>query len=151
MKKTVLLTTAVLVVFAVAGAFAQKEKEAEKMPDPKMEWKASVDRGMALFGDPKLGTSGQTCNTCHMKGGTMDGKMGDMSIKAFDAVHATYPKYWGMAKKVMTLDQVINWCIMNPLQGKPLAWDDQKLADLAAYISTVKPMKMEKKAEEKGE
>jgi hypothetical protein len=48
-----------------------------------------------------------------------------------------------MAKKVMTLDQVNNWCIMNPLKGKPLAWDDQKLTDLTAYVASVK--KVEKK------
>jgi cytochrome c len=83
-----------------------------------------------------------------MKGGTMDGKMGDMKIKAFDAVHKTYPKFWGMAQKVMTLDQVINWCIMTPMKGKPLAWDDQRLADLAVYISTVKPAPPEAKKTE---
>jgi cytochrome c len=150
MRKALFLTVIVLAAFAVAMAFAQEEKKEKPMEkkDPAAEWKASVKRGEALFNDAKLGTSGMTCNSCHMKGGTMDGKMGEMSIKAFDAVHTTYPKFMGMAGKVMTLDQVINYCIMSPLKGTPLAWDDQRLADLAAYVSTVKPAPPEEKKEE---
>jgi hypothetical protein len=32
---------------------------------------------------------------------------------------------------------------VNPLKGKPLAWDDQRLTDLTAYCASVK--KVEKK------
>jgi len=56
-----------------------------------------------------------------------------------------------MANKVMTLDQVINWCIMTPLQGEPLKWDDQRLADLAAYCASVESAEMETMEEKEEE
>jgi len=150
MKKSVAAAVIVLVALACVLVYAQEEakKEMPKKPDPASEMKASIDRGMALFGDAKLGTTGTSCTSCHMKGGAVDGKMGDMKIKAFDMLNAKYPKYSMMAKKVVTLDQVINYCITNPMKGTALAWDDQRLADLAAYCSSVKPMKEEPKKEE---
>jgi thiosulfate dehydrogenase len=117
------------------------------MPDPHAELKKSIERGKALFMDPKLGTSGMSCNSCHMEGGTKAGKMKDMDIKPFDNLAAGYPKYFMMAKKVMTLDQVVNWCILKPMKGEPLAWDDARLTDLTAYVASVKHMKKAEKKE----
>jgi cytochrome c len=136
-----------LVVFTVAFAPAQK-KEGEAA-DPKAELLAAIARGRVLFDDPELGTSGMSCGSCHLEGGMKDGMMGDMKIKAFHKLAAHYPRYFGMAKKVMTLDQVNNWCIVNPLKGEPLKWNDQRLADLTAYVASVKAEKMEKEHEHK--
>lgn len=148
MKRAFLITIIVLVAMASVLALAEEKKEMEKKADPAAEMKASIERGMKLFNDPELGTTGQTCSTCHMEGGTMPGKMGDMTVKAFDSVNTKYPMYWMMAKKVMTLDQVVNFCIVTSLKGKPLAWDDQKLTDLVAYCASVKPAPPEKKEKE---
>jgi cytochrome c len=148
MKRAIFLVAVMLVALATVLAVAEEEKEMEKKPDPAVELKASIERGMKLFNDPKVGTSGQTCNTCHMKGGTVPGQMGDKKLKAFDALNTKYPMYWMMAKKVMTLDQVVNWCIVMPLKGEPLAWDDQKLTDLVAYCASVKPAPPPKKEKE---
>ena len=146
MKRAALLTLAISIVLAVAVAYAQKEAEKKMSAEEAME--ASVVRGKELFGDPGLGTNGKTCNDCHMAGGTMEGTMGKMVIKPFHEVNEKYPMYWMMADKVMTLDQVINWCIMTPLQGEPLKWDDQKLTDLAAYCASVELAGMEAEEEE---
>ena len=143
-KIAVLILIGLLVIF-VAFACAQKEEKMEMDVDPAMELAKSVENGKKLFNDTTLGTSGMTCNSCHMEGGTKAGKMGDMSIPPFDDLAPKYPKYFMMAKKVMTLDQVVNFCIVNPLKGKALAWDDQKLTDLTAYCASVKTMKEEKK------
>ncbi len=148
MKKVLVLSIIVLVCFLCMLAYTQKEGEEVAKVDPKAELQKSVERGKALFNDAKLGTSGMTCNSCHAKGGTVDSKMGEMSMKAFDALNAKYPKYFGMAKRVMTLDQVINWCIKTPLKGEPLSWDDQKLTDLTAYVASVKPEKATKEKKE---
>jgi cytochrome c len=86
-----------------------------------------------------------------MAGGTKEGTMGKMVIKPFHEVNEKYPMYWMMADKVMTLDQVINWCILTPLQGEPLEWDDQKLSDLAAYCASIESMEMEEEEEEEEE
>jgi thiosulfate dehydrogenase len=146
MRKTTVLIVIVLLV-ALVYAFAQKEEEKEmaKPADPAAELAKSIENGKKLFNDKELGTSGMTCNSCHMEGGTKAGKMGDMAIPAWDNLAPQYPKYFMMAKRVMTLDQVNNWCIVNPLKGKPLAWDDQKLTDLTAYCASVKAEKKKEK------
>ena len=148
MKRIALVLFVTVVGLAFVVAYGQKEEEAEKKMTPEEVMKASILRGKDLFNDPDLGTNGKTCNDCHAAGGTMEGTMGKMVIKPFHEVNEKYPMYWMMADKVMTLDQVINWCIMTPLQGEPLKWDDQKLTDLAAYCASVESMEME---EEEGE
>jgi cytochrome c peroxidase len=139
-RKGVLVGVAVLLASVAFLVYAGEEKLKTEI-DPAAELGASIERGEALFGDPDLGKSGQTCNTCHLEGGTVAGKMGDVDLKAFNALNVRYPKYWAMAKKVMTLDQVVNWCIVGPLKGEALAWDDQRLADLVAYCASVKPVR----------
>ena len=119
-------------------AYAGNGKVVTAQVDPKVELMKSIERGKALFMDATLGTSGMSCNSCHLEGGTKEGKMGEKTIMPFDNLAAQYPKYFMMAKRVMTLDQVINWCIVNPMKGKALSWDDQKLSDLAAYVASVK-------------
>jgi cytochrome c len=138
-KRLVALFLAALFLTCVALVYADdEEKKMEmEMADPAAELAKSVKNGKALFGDESLGTNGMTCNSCHMEGGTKDGKMGDMVIPAFDKVGKKYPMYFKMAKKVMTLSQVNNWCITMPMKGKALSWDDQKLADLTAYVASV--------------
>ncbi|MCJ7808813.1 MAG: hypothetical protein MUP26_00995, partial [Desulfobulbaceae bacterium] len=47
----------------------------------------------------------------------------------------TYPKFQKQLGKVVALRDMINWCIENPLEGKPLALDDSKMIALEAYIT----------------
>lgn len=144
MKKITALILVALFLGLFVFTYAQKEMKEMKV-DPAAELAKSVENGKSLFNDTTLGTSGMTCNSCHMEGGTKAGKMGDMAVSAFDNLAAKHPKFFRMARKVMTLDQVVNWCIMMPLKGKPLAWDDQKLTDLTAYCASVEPAKEEEK------
>ena len=38
-----------------------------------------------------------------------------------------------MADDILTLDQMINFCMMNPMKGKPLSWQSVEMTALAAY------------------
>lgn len=145
MKKIVVLVLLAVMAGSVVIGYAQEKKEEMAKMDPATELAKSVERGFALFNDKKLGTSGKTCNDCHMNGGAQVSKMGDMTMKAFDNLAAQYPKFFMMGKRVMTLDQVVNFCVTTPLKGEPLAWDDQRLTDLVAYCASVKPAKVQKK------
>lgn len=138
MKKYSILVAILAIGFLFALVYAQMEKQEVAQVDPKAELKKSIERGKNLFMDTSLGTSGMSCNSCHLEGGTKDNKMGEMTMKAFDNLAAKYPKYFMMGKRVTTLDQVVNMCIMGPMKGKPLSWDDQKLTDLTAYVASVK-------------
>jgi cytochrome c len=132
--------TVFLLVLSLSAVYAVLLAQEGPMTEanPKAELRRSIERGRALFSDPKLGTTGQSCNDCHIMGGAKENKMGKMTVKAFDDLAATYPKYFPMMNKVMTLDQMVNWCIVTPMKGPVLAWDDQGLADLVAYTVSVK-------------
>lgn len=136
-------------VLLLIGVFSAAQEKMMKEADPGHELKMAVERGKGLFMDASLGTTGMSCNGCHVEGGTKAGKMGEKEIPPFAHTAKKYPRYFAMAGTVMTLDQVINWCIMKPMEGKPLAWNDQRLADLTAYVASVGAMKGEKTMMEK--
>lgn len=115
-----LLIVLVLASILVMGC-AQASKET-----PKATSKDPVEIGKALFQDPSLGTTGQTCKTCHPNPET---SMKDVGKK--------YPAYFGMAKKEMTLKEVINYCIQVPLKGRALPANDEKLLALEAYLKSL--------------
>ncbi len=109
MKKcsAVVLTLSLLIAIAICGAvFASDLSDAGT-------------RGARLFKDPALGTNGKSCATCHEDGKVWAGK-------------ARFPKV--AVGGLHTLDQAIQICISNALGGKPLAWDDPRLTDLAVFI-----------------
>ena len=107
MKRFVLvLSLAVLAGFAAATVAVADEKS------------DAVARGAKLFADATLGTNGKSCATCHGNGSGWAGM-------------TRFPKL-GLGK-LRTLDQAVQTCIVNPMAGKALAWDDQRLTDLAVF------------------
>jgi thiosulfate dehydrogenase len=82
----------------------------------------ALARGAKLFADPGLGTSGKACSSCHGQGAAWAGKQRFPKV-ALGGVH--------------TLDQAIQICIATPLQGRPLAWDDDRLTALAVYVDSL--------------
>jgi thiosulfate dehydrogenase len=89
-------------------------------------WAAStqafVDQGKKVFHDAKQlgGTVGISCDMCHPD--------------AANTHPETYPKYQVQLGRVALLRDMINWCIENPVKGKPLPDDDPKLKAMEAYI-----------------
>jgi thiosulfate dehydrogenase len=87
-------------------------------------WKAELDKlvaeGDRLFHSDEIGTNGVACAMCHPH--------------ASNTHPETYPKFQTQLKKVALLRDMVNWCIINPLEGKELADNDPKLRALEAYI-----------------
>ena len=83
---------------------------------------AAVKLGKKLWNDPRLGKSGLTCGVCHVQGFQLN----------LDKV-GPFPHYVGMPNDVVTLDQMINYCMKNPMAADPLAWDSVEMTALAAY------------------
>ncbi len=75
---------------------------------------ASVEKGKALFNDPKLGTTGKSCNSCH-------------------------PGGKGLEKSGLRPDltDVINGCITIPLKGKSLDAKSAEMESLVLYIKSL--------------
>jgi thiosulfate dehydrogenase len=87
-------------------------------------WQAELDKVVAegdrLFHSDEVGTNGVACAMCHPH--------------ASNTHPETYPKFQAQLKKVALLRDMVNWCIQNPLEGKPLAYDDPRMVALEAYI-----------------
>jgi len=79
-----------------------------------------VRKGEKLWGDTSLGTSGLSCSSCHPDGAGLKG--------------GPWPKFIKMADDTYTVDQMINFCMINPMKAKPLEWNSKKMTALAAYI-----------------
>ncbi len=76
-----------------------------------------VAKGKILFNEPKLGsgTTGNSCNSCHPNGKGLQKAAGRKDL----------PK-------------VINACIENALKGKSIDPKSAEMADLIAYINSLK-------------
>ncbi|MCF8130958.1 MAG: cytochrome C [Deltaproteobacteria bacterium] len=85
------------------------------------EFMSVVATGEKLFHDSGLGTNKVSCDQCHPN--------------AANTHPETYPKFQQQLGRVITLSEMINWCIMNPLEGEPLPLDDAKMAALLSYIA----------------
>jgi thiosulfate dehydrogenase len=86
------------------------------------EEKKWVEEGYKAYHSAKAlgGTIGISCDMCHPDGANTHPE--------------TYPKFQAKTKKVALLRDMINWCIENPLKGKPLAENDPALRAVEAYI-----------------
>ena len=85
------------------------------------EFKQVADQGRALWTDGKLGTNGVACAQCHPN--------------AANTHPETYPKFQQQLGRVIALREMINWCIQQPLEGKPLALDGPDMVALEAYVA----------------
>ncbi|MDZ4098108.1 MAG: cytochrome c peroxidase [Methylophilaceae bacterium] len=98
----------------------------------KGNYQALVKEGEKLWNSTKLSANGaMSCATCHT-GGAM-----------FQATFAQpYPHWVQMAHdrsniQSVTLEEMVQFCMVVPMQAKPLAWDSRELAALTAYTAEV--------------
>lgn len=89
-----------------------------------MQDRPSVEKGKALFNDPKLGTNGQTCNTCHPDGDNLK--------------QAGTKKEWSAGGKThATLESAINTCIEMAIKGTKVDNNSGTMESLVMYIKSL--------------
>jgi len=115
-----------LAVVGAALAVVGVSLQADEFTDTDVErWQAEymsvVADGRALWGSPDLGTNGVACGQCHPNGANTHPE--------------TYPKFQQQLGRVIALREMINWCLMNPLEGETLELDDPRMIALEAYIT----------------
>ena len=86
----------------------------------------AVSYGEKLWKDPSLGNSKLSCNTCHA-----DGKSFNKSAVL------PYPHFVNMPNDVVSLDQMINFCMLNPMKADPLPYGSKEMTALSAYFQNV--------------
>jgi thiosulfate dehydrogenase len=85
------------------------------------EFMKVVKEGEKLFHSSTLGKNKVSCDQCHPN--------------AANTHPETYPKFQKQLGRVISLFEMVNWCLRNPLEGDPLAADDPKMVALLAYIT----------------
>lgn len=115
-----------VMVALVGGILTSLELSADEFTEKELqgwtsEYLSVVKEGRQLFTSPTLGTNGVACAQCHPN--------------AANTHPETYPKFQKQLGKVITIADMINWCIANPLEGKRLTVDGQKMTALITYIT----------------
>ncbi len=85
-------------------------------------------RGKELFEDTSLSTNGMSCNSCH-----------EDFLSYNDSFKKSYPHRVAMGKDMFglrrtTAEQMVQICMVAPMEAKPLPWDSEELAALTAYV-----------------
>jgi len=121
--KSVIVAVAVVAIAILLGTVANRADEftEEDLKRWQEEYMSVVKTGQELWGSPELGTNGVACGQCHPN--------------AANTHPETYPKFQQQLGRVIALRDMINWCILNPLEGKPLELDDPKMVALEAYAT----------------
>lgn len=88
--------------------------------------------GRAWFGNPRLGTNGLSCQSCHQDGGRFSAMESGRRIPALVGVQHEFPRVTG--RQVKTLEDTINLCIVRHLGGRPLPVGSQRLALIDLYL-----------------
>lgn len=112
------LVVASLSMFSVAQTDEFTQEDLKRW---EQEFISVVNEGDKIFHSGTLGGNTVSCDQCHPN--------------ASNTHPETYPKFQKQIGKVVTLFEILNWCIQNPLEGKPLAADDPKMVALQAYIT----------------
>lgn len=119
-------------LFMSATAFAQNAAGAATVRPAGYKPKVGdLTKGEKLFNDKKLSTNGMACATCHANNASFS-----------DSFAKPYPHKVAMANddlgiKSIHLDEMIQACMVMPMQAKPLPWNSKELADLTAYVAQV--------------
>ncbi len=121
--KTIFVSMLALAVLLLANLQAPRADEFSRADLElwQQQYETAVKKGRKIFTDPGLGSNEVVCAQCHPN--------------AANTHPETYPKFQKQLGRVATMAEMINFCIMNPLEGKPLALDDPRMTALQAYIT----------------
>jgi len=120
-KLAVALAAAVAVAATATVGTRADEFTAKDQERWTKEYMSVVQKGRDLWTSPSLGTNNVACAQCHPN--------------AANTHPETYPKFQKQLGRVIALREMINWCLQQPLEGKPLALDDPKMVALEAYVT----------------
>ena len=111
----ILLASGLMVIPAQADEFDQADLDRWQQ-----EYMSVVEQGEKLFHGGLGNENTVSCDQCHPNGANTHPE--------------TYPKFQQQLGRVVVLGEMINWCIMNPLESEALALDDSSMVALQAYI-----------------
>ena len=99
------------------------------LDDPKL-----IAEGEKLWNDRELGTTHMACSSCHLNKYTL---MNESFAKPYPHYVAMPHDQAGVSE--VTAAEMVNFCMVTPLQAEPLPWKSRKLAALTAYVVSIQP------------
>ena len=123
-RKVIGVAAAVLmvaVILVMAFATGAKEFTKEDLERWEKEFMTVVREGDKLFHSSDLGKNKVSCDQCHPN--------------AANTHPETYPKFQQQIGRVVSLSEMVNWCLQNPLEGDPLSAEDPKMVALLSYMT----------------
>ena len=117
-KATVAVVILGLLIVAILQADEFTEKDQQRWQE---EFMSVVAEGRELWVSPDLGTNGVACAQCHPN--------------AANTHPETYPKFQQQLGRVIALRDMINWCLMSPLEGAALELDSREMVAIEAYVT----------------
>lgn len=80
-----------------------------------------ADKGRQLWTSPEIGTNGVACAQCHPNGANTHPE--------------TYPKFQKQIGRVVEIWEMINWCLVNPVEGQAMEAGDPNMIAMQAYLA----------------
>jgi thiosulfate dehydrogenase len=120
MKNKFSLLVPAAALLAMSGGAQADEFTRQDLDRWQQEYMSVVEKGERLFHGGLGNANTVSCDQCHPN--------------AANTHPETYPKFQKQLGKVAVLGEMINWCIMNPLEAEALALDDADMVALQAYI-----------------
>lgn len=93
---------------------------------------AAEDKGKALFNDAKFAGGSKACNSCHKDGKGLENAADKKEFKI-------------MGKTQKSLEEAINFCIVNASKGKAIDAKSEDMKAMVAYIKSLKKAKADAK------
>jgi thiosulfate dehydrogenase len=96
-----------------------------------------ANNGKSIFIHPTFGGNGNSCNSCHLDGGTKAGKLpnGVTAPRLVNAA-AIFPRF-DIRGQLVTLEDQIRNCVGGAIQGTPPEYDSKKMRELMVYLTSL--------------
>ncbi len=122
-------------VLALVGAAALAPHLAWAL-DPQLE--QAVAKGNSMFSHETFGGNGRVCESCHLGGGKLPGKLPNgQAIPSLSNAAAIFPRIRARDKRLVTLPDQVQTCIGGALQGKAPAYGSDELNALVSYVTSL--------------
>ncbi len=115
------VVTAAAALMGTGDVYAKKPFTSAETEDQFRALMTMVRKGDELWHSDKLGTNGLACANCHPDASASNPH--------------TWPKYQTDLGRVGTLRDMINWCIMVPLQGQAIDVSSEEMVAMEAYAT----------------
>ncbi len=147
MKKMIMLLPAIAGLALTLALPVAADMKSSPAADPAAADKAlaqAVSNGAKMFGHDTFGGhqkmhgASVTCETCHMGGGQVPGRLPDgKQIPSLVNAAAIFPRYNPKLHRVVTLDMQIQKCVKGGLHGQPPAYGSKAMVDMVAYLHSI--------------